>query len=378
MASEKLIRSYSLVTALDLFIVSRYTELSTKEFTYTRMNMSINTKTFFIVIGLACTGIIALEWFVLDKPQNQSYTMNENEPLPDNSLSASEETAAESVITHEISHAISIGSEAFLPTTLTARVGETLALTNTDTVPHQVAFGNHNHHTLYPGYTEQELAPGATLEIALTTPGDYFFHDHLNDEVKGEITITTAGGELSLMPANHHDEMDRFMNSSHMKVTPSPAPTPEEARRASETLAAIKAATEKYTDYRVAEQAGYINQNPKPYKAGAKNERHFSSGGGKKFNTNTLDPAHPTSLLYEMDATGDYHLKGVMFTAPIQADESDLNERYFPISETIWHKHLNKCKIKGEDVKGVTTPEACKAKGGTFREESNWMTHLYF
>ena len=79
-----------------------------------------------------------------------------------------------------------------------------------------------------------------------------------------------------------------------------------------------------------------------------------------------------------------------MYTASVNATESDLNDR-IPLSVAHWHQHINFCKAPadqkaqyfGADAKfglhgSIITKEACDAAGGTFQPHLfGWMVHVY-
>jgi hypothetical protein len=90
-----------------------------------------------------------------------------------------------------------------------------------------------------------------------------------------------------------------------------------------------------------------------------------------------FDPDHPTSLLYEKHGN-DYKLIGVMYTAPKNASEEELDRR-IPLSIAQWHAHINMCvppEEKRRELWGphpkfglagsISTKEECEAAGGRF------------
>ncbi len=104
-----------------------------------------------------------------------------------------------------------------------------------------------------------------------------------------------------------------------------------------------------------------------------------------------FDPGRPTSLLYEKVAAG-YKLVGVMYTAPYEVSEEELNRRV-PLSIARWHLHTNLCLPPGADgdegdlvgdkskfglLGSITTAPACRAAGGRFMHHVfGWMVHVY-
>src|SRR3954468_21560241 len=106
--------------------------------------------------------------------------------------------------------------------------------------------------------------------------------------------------------SHHHLDM-----GPHMKMTTLRPATQADKDRAALTVATTRQALEKYKDYKTALADGYKIFLPKvPSKM-----KHFTNNSYAMENVFGFNPAHPTSLLYEVD--GDkYKLIGAMFTAP--------------------------------------------------------------
>jgi hypothetical protein len=172
----------------------------------------------------------------------------------------------------------------------------------------------------------------------------------------------------------------------HMTLTAKWSARPGDAERAAQIAATLRASIEKYQDYRVAEQDGYI-----PFHANIPQPQyHFTNYANAAAAIVRFDPSKPTSLLYAKTSDG-YTLVGAMFTAPRTATLDDLNARV-PLSIAQWHEHVNLCKgpagtppsaYLGPDAKfglqgSIATADACTATGGTFYPLIyNWMVHVY-
>jgi hypothetical protein len=192
----------------------------------------------------------------------------------------------------------------------------------------------------------------------------------------------------SVLPVNttseapgHHEHMN-----GHMRMTALRAEQPGDEERANEIAERTRKAIEKYADYKVAMADGYkifLPEVPQPM-------YHFTNywygfKAGFEF-----DVEHPTSLLYEESAAGEYKLIGAMFTAPARFTEEQLNER-IPLSIAQWHLHTNFCKAPsgqereyfGRNPKfglhgSIVNEKDCTAAGGTFRPVIfGWMVHVY-
>lgn len=176
--------------------------------------------------------------------------------------------------------------------------------------------------------------------------------------------------------------------SRHMKMTTLRPIQPGDQQRADAIVAAARKVMERYTDYRKALASGYAILLP-----GARQSvYHFSRYPDFQENTIHFDPDKPASLLYARvpDPAVRYKLVGVMYTAPYEATEEELNRRV-PLSIGRWHMHTNLCvppvghsaEMNGDDAKfgvrgSIVTADACQAAGGRFLPHYlGWMVHVY-
>ena len=175
----------------------------------------------------------------------------------------------------------------------------------------------------------------------------------------------------------------------HMRLTPLRSPAPGDSTRAAEILAVMRRELARYRDVHAAEAAGFRNFIP----AAAAPVQHFTKLRWAFQARNGLDPARPTSLLYQRAADGSLTLVGAMFTAPPQTSDAELDAR-LPLSIARWHQHINWClppladarrrwaeTKNGQPVFGpkspIATAEACEAVGGRFRPRLfGWMVHV--
>jgi hypothetical protein len=172
----------------------------------------------------------------------------------------------------------------------------------------------------------------------------------------------------------------------HMHMTSLREPQPGDQQKAAAIVQAAKAAMDPYQNYRKALADGYrifLPNVPQP-------QYHFTNLSHGLAARTRFDPAMPTSLLYKKTADGGYTLVGVMYTAAVDADEKELNDR-IPLSISRWHQHINFCKAPadqkalyfGSNAKfgllgSITTQAQCDAAGGEFHPHIfGWMVHVY-
>jgi hypothetical protein len=72
----------------------------------------------------------------------------------------------------------------------TAKLCDRLTITNQDPVNRLMAFGIHDRHITYDGITTQQLRSNQSFSVTLVQPGNYIFHDHLDDDVEASFTVT--------------------------------------------------------------------------------------------------------------------------------------------------------------------------------------------
>lgn len=210
-------------------------------------------------------------------------------------------------------------------------------------------------------------------------------HVHSHDEgASADANVHThpddPSGVMSEQMPHQHGEA-----GPHIQLTSARPKTPEDVARADAILKTARDSLSKYQDYRIAERDGY-----KPFAPGVQQpEYHFTNWANSILNSFSFDPARPTSLIYKKAGDG-YQLIGVMYTAPKNATEDQLDRR-FPLSVAPWHLHVNICLApKGQATaylaphpqfgpKGsITTEDECKAAGGKFFPTLfGWMIHVY-
>lgn len=192
---------------------------------------------------------------------------------------------------------------------------------------------------------------------------------------------------LAAQAAHQQMDHDGMMPSAHMRMTPPRAASAADRARADRDVAALRAATAKYADYRVALADGFRIFLPNV----PQEIYHFTSPSHAILAAFHFDPAKPTSLLYRKTPDG-YVLVGAMYTAPRGATLEQLDERY-PLSMGHWHEHTNICiptranrsrwndRENGQMLFGprgsITTQAACDAAGGRFFPVLfGWMVHV--
>jgi hypothetical protein len=174
--------------------------------------------------------------------------------------------------------------------------------------------------------------------------------------------------------------------AGHMYMTPLRPMQPGDMEKAKAVVATLKAAMERYKDYRKALKDGYAIALPQLKQP----QYHFMNKANSREADLQFDPSKPSALLYRQTPMLEYKLEGAMYTTNPDATEDDLNQRV-PLSIARWHRHINFCEppptgttdYQGEHPKfgmfgSINTAEACKAAGGTFHPYMfTWMLHVF-
>jgi hypothetical protein len=86
-------------------------------------------------------------------------------------------------------HELIIKADAFNTDRLTINQCDTIRIINMGNEEYSLAFGVHEKHIQYPGFTMQSLRPNEYFTIDATQAGSYHMHDHLRDKAHVEIDI---------------------------------------------------------------------------------------------------------------------------------------------------------------------------------------------
>jgi len=160
--------------------------------------------------------------------------------------------------------------------------------------------------------------------------------------------------------------------------------TPTDMQRAQAILHMVSVCLVKYKDYKLALRDGYQIFTPDV----PQDVYHFANLQNFQNAQTRFDPTHPTALLYKKLESG-YQLVGVMFSAPADLTEDQLNQ-LFPQGVAPWHLHVNVCLPAGDRERVlfqvgspfgldgfITTEAACKKVGGAFLPQMfGWMVHV--
>ena len=207
--------------------------------------------------------------------------------------------------------------------------------------------------------------------------------------------LVLVAGLACALPLLHMKDVRAANNEmgSHMTMTELRSAQPGDKQRADEIVVAARRFADRYTDYRKALADGYTIFHPEI----KQNFYHFTNNANALQATRRFDPSRPTSLLYEklpadrgQGVQAGYKLVGVMYTAPFQASQEELDRRV-PLSIARWHLHSNLClppagdaaNMARKDAKfglqgSIATAQACQAAGGRFLPHLfGWMVHVY-
>jgi cytochrome o ubiquinol oxidase operon protein cyoD len=87
-------------------------------------------------------------------------------------------------------HVIQLKNNAPSPKHTDAKLCDTIIIVNSDNVVRDLDFGPHDKHEAYAGNTGKTLEPGQNMVLRLTEGGTHEFHDHIQDVISGDFTVT--------------------------------------------------------------------------------------------------------------------------------------------------------------------------------------------
>lgn len=88
-------------------------------------------------------------------------------------------------------HELTLKNDAFSPNRLTVTRCDTIRVVNMGTETYHLAFGVHDSHVNYPGFSMQMLRPSEFFVLDAVQAGTYTMHDHLRDKARVTLIIET-------------------------------------------------------------------------------------------------------------------------------------------------------------------------------------------
>src|SRR5258708_16566713 len=149
---------------------------------------------------------------------------------------------------------------------------------------------------------------------------------------------TIQVGQTSSSAASTGQVAPRHMQMGpHMRMTSYRPVTPADIARIEAIVQNAHVCFDKYKDYHLALKDGYRIFAPTV----PQSIYHFANVQNFSEAQTTLNLAHPSALLYTKSGDG-YQFAGVMYSAPTNATEDQLNAR-IPLSVAPWHLHVSIC-----------------------------------
>lgn len=121
----------------------------------------------------------------IDSPQDKAVQQRSTTTQPDSSTTTPSSTA-----TTEPAVTIIFTDDGFEPSTYTVKRGSVIKVTNNSAMDLQFSSDDHPAHTDEPELNLGVLKPGESDSFTVTKVGTWKFHDHLNDEFSGSLTVT--------------------------------------------------------------------------------------------------------------------------------------------------------------------------------------------
>lgn len=106
-----------------------------------------------------------------------------NDPSANDDIACREPGTTQTVI---------LQNDRFQPANITLDMCDRLQIINQDELSFDLAFGSHDEHQDYPGYSRTVVQPGEFIELDAIAPASLTMHDHLRDNAKLQFTVNEA------------------------------------------------------------------------------------------------------------------------------------------------------------------------------------------
>jgi plastocyanin len=137
----------------------------------------INTPMIFLIVAVMAAAVL-----ILTHSLSNRYLNSHNKPSESAQINKCDRPGQK--------YSVNIENNRMNPKHTEAKTCDTLTITNSDNKRRELAFGRHNHHVGYDGISEKGLNSGESLTITLNQTGTFTFHDHFQEEVAGDFTVT--------------------------------------------------------------------------------------------------------------------------------------------------------------------------------------------
>jgi len=84
---------------------------------------------------------------------------------------------------------ITLTDTGFVPKDIVIKAGTKVVWENRSGIPATVSSDNHPTHLLYPFLNLGEFADGSSLQVVFDKAGNYSYHNHINPNQKGSVTV---------------------------------------------------------------------------------------------------------------------------------------------------------------------------------------------
>lgn len=88
-----------------------------------------------------------------------------------------------------VNHLVIIKNNQANPKQTNGKLCDTMTISNQDNQILLMAFGPHEHHVAYDGITERILDKGQSLTVTYNQAGNFQFHDHIGDVIRGTFSV---------------------------------------------------------------------------------------------------------------------------------------------------------------------------------------------
>lgn len=147
-------------------------------------------KKLLIVLLVLVIAFLVVFVFGNREEEDAGFFSPEPTPTPELTISPTPEEGTSQDIPQ--TYIVKLTDDAFMPSSLTIKVGDTILFINDGTKNHWPASGVHPVHAICSGFdSKKPVAPGDSYSYTFNEAKTCPMHDHLNPSVGGEIVVET-------------------------------------------------------------------------------------------------------------------------------------------------------------------------------------------
>lgn len=133
--------------------------------------------------------LVAIAAWALTDNSSDDDASNKKETSVNQSTQITTDNSSDTIETNQVA-TIVFGADGFTPDTLTVKKGTVITIKNESDSNVQFSSDNHPSHLTNPEMNTSTIGPGESTTYTTSTVGTFGYHDHIDDNKTGTITVT--------------------------------------------------------------------------------------------------------------------------------------------------------------------------------------------